>query len=70
MTAIVEFPTVVQEAVKQFGSVFANQPERQHLAEYLTGLMVAEKKNVSAINRQFAVSTDQSCLNRWLGEVD
>ena len=31
--------------------------------------MVAERKNVSAINRQFAVTTDQSCLNRWLVEA-
>ena len=28
--------------------------------------MVAERKSVSTINRQFAVTTDQSCLNRWL----
>jgi hypothetical protein len=69
MPAIVEFPTVVKEAVDRFGSEFANEPERRHFAEYLTGLMVAERKNVSAISRQFAVTTDQSCLNRWLGEV-
>ena len=41
-----------------------------HFAEYLTGLFVAEKKNVSANNRQLAKTTDQSCLNRWLTEVD
>ena len=70
MPAIVEFPTVIQQALEQFGPLFANEPERRHFAEYLTGLMVAEKKNVNAINRQFAVTTDQSCLNRWLSEVD
>ena len=32
--------------------------------------MVAERKNISAINRQFATTTDQSCLNRWLVESD
>ena len=31
--------------------------------------MVAERKNISAINRQFATTTDQSCLNRWLVEA-
>src|SRR5207244_11216343 len=36
---------------------------------YLTGLMVAEKKTVSGINGAFVVTTDQSCLNRWLNEV-
>ena len=70
MPAIVEFPTIVKEAVTQFGSLFANEPERVHFAEYLTGLLVPGRKNVSAINRQFAVTTDQSCLNRWLTAVD
>lgn len=69
MPAIVEFPTVVQEVVAQFGAAFANAPERTHFAEYLTGLLVAEKKNVCGIHREFAVTTDQSCLNRWLTEV-
>src|ERR1051325_2085679 len=70
MPAIVEFPTVVQEVVEQFGAAFANAPERIHFAEYLTGLLVAEKKNVCGMNREFAVITDQSCLNRWLTVVE
>jgi hypothetical protein len=70
MPAIVEFPAVVTEALAQFGDLFTNEPQRRHFAEYLTGLFVAERKNVSAINRQFAQTTDQSCLNRWLTEVD
>jgi hypothetical protein len=70
MPAIVEFPAVVKEALDAFGHVFANEPERIHFAEYLTGLLVAGRKNVSAINREFVDTTDQSCLNRWLTEVD
>jgi len=70
MPAIVEFPSLVQAALEQYGELFANQPERQHFAEYLTGLLVAERKTVSGINREFAVTTDQSCLNRWINEVD
>jgi hypothetical protein len=70
MPTIVGFPTVVQEAVDVFGDLFANAPARRHFAEYLTGLMVAEKKTVSGINREFVVTTDQSCFNRWLTEVD
>jgi hypothetical protein len=69
MPAIVDFPAVVQEALRQFGPLFANEPERVHLAEYLTGLMVANRKTVSGINSEFAVTTDQSCLNRWLTEA-
>ncbi len=69
MPAIIEFPTVVEQAVEQFGGVFANEPERRHFAEYVTGLLVAERKTVTGINGEFAVTTDQSCLNRWLTEV-
>jgi DDE superfamily endonuclease len=70
MPAIIEFPTLVQHAVEQFGTVFANEPERRHFAEYLTGLLVAEQKTVSGMNAEFAQTTDQSCLNRWITEVD
>jgi hypothetical protein len=69
MPAIVEYPSLVQKLVAQYGDLFANEPERRHFAEYLTGLFVAERKNVSGINREFAVTTNQSCLNRWLTEV-
>jgi len=30
---------------------------------------VAERKSVLGINSEFAVTTDQSCLNRWITEV-
>jgi len=69
MPTIVDFPTIVKDAVDVFGDLFANEPERHHFAEYLTGLMIAEKKTVRGINREFVVTTDQSCLNRWLNEV-
>ena len=57
MPAIVDFPTVVKEALALFGDLF------------VTGLMVAEKKTVSGINRECALTTDPSCLHRWLTEV-
>jgi hypothetical protein len=69
MPAIVEFPTVVQELLDEYSDLFANAPERRHFAEYLTGLFIAERKTLSGINREFAVTTDQSCLNRWITEV-
>jgi len=69
MPTIVDFPTIVKDAVDVFGDLFANDPERRHFAEYLTGLIIAEKKTISGINREFVVTTDQSCLNRWLNEV-
>jgi hypothetical protein len=69
MPAIVDFPTIVHEALAVFGDVFDTEAARRHLAAYLTGLMIAEKKTVSGINREFVVTTDRSCLNRWLNEV-
>ena len=69
MPGIIAFPTVVEEALEEFGGLFANAPERRHFGEYLTGLVVTERKNVSAINAEFADTTDQSCLNRWVTQV-
>jgi hypothetical protein len=69
MPAVVEYPTVIQEALERFGPLFANEPQEYHFADYLTGLIVAERKNVSAITRELAFTTDQSCLNRWLTQV-
>jgi hypothetical protein len=54
---IVDFPTIVQEALAVFGEVFDTEAARHHFAEYLTGLMVAERKTVSGINREFVLTT-------------
>jgi SRSO17 transposase len=70
MPAIVQLPRVVQDAREQFAGLFANQPQRKHFAEYLTGLIVAHNKTVSGISGEFAETTDQSYLNRFLTEVD
>ena len=66
MPAVVEFPTVVRHASDQFGDLFGGRPQRRHFAEYLTGLMIATNKTVTGINAEFAETTDQSCLNRFL----
>jgi len=63
---IVEFPHVITEALEQFGHHFDNECQRTHFAEYLCGLILAERKTVAGINREFAHTTDQSCLNRFL----
>jgi len=69
MAGIIDFPSVVHEALCEFGDLLPNEPQRRHFAEYLTGLFVAERKNVSGINREFAQTTDQSCLNRFLTDA-
>ncbi len=70
MPGIVEFPKVVKDAMPEFADLFSCEPQRRHFAEYLTGLMVAHNKTVTGINGEFANTTDQSCLNRFLTEVD
>src|SRR3954467_10420601 len=69
MPGIIEFPQVVLDALAQFGDLFANEPQRRHFAEYLTGLIVADRKTVLGIHDEFARTTDQSCLNRFLTEA-
>ena len=69
MPGIIEFPKVVQGALDQYGDLFANQCQRRHLGEYLTGLFVAQRKTVLGIHDEFAQTTDQSCLNRFMTEV-
>jgi hypothetical protein len=69
MAGIIDFPQVVLEALRDFGDLLPNEPQRRHFAEYLTGLFVAERKTISGINREFAQTTDQSCLNRFLTDA-
>lgn len=66
MPAIIQIPHVVEDALPNFAALFLNQPQRRHLAEYLTGLIVARRKTVSGIQADFVDSTDPSCLNRFL----
>ena len=70
MPAIIDFPKVIKDALPQFADCFSCDPQRKHLLEYLTGLMVASKKSVNGMNVEFAETTDQSCWNRFLTEVD
>jgi hypothetical protein len=70
MPGIIEFPKVVQDAMADYGEIFSNECQRRHFGEYLTGLMVAERKTVLGINGEFAATTDQSCLNRFLTSAD
>ena len=69
MPGIIEFPRVVQDALARYADLFANECQRRHFAEYLTGLFVAERKTVLSIHDEFARTTDQSCLNRFLTDA-
>jgi len=47
LPTIVDFPTIVQEALAIFGDLCDTEPARRHFAEYLTGLIVAKNKTVA-----------------------
>lgn len=47
MPAVVAIPTVVEEIMVQFADLLPHEPSRYHLAEYLTGLLIAESKTVN-----------------------
>jgi hypothetical protein len=70
MAGIIAFPEVVRQAARDFYTVFPNDPQRRHFAQYLTGLFVAAHKTVLGIHREFAEITDPSCLNRFLTDAD
>jgi len=69
MPAMVDFPTIVHEALAVFGHVFDTDAARRHCAADLTGLLMAANKTVSGINREVVVTTDPSWLPRWRHEV-
>ena len=70
MAGIVEFPQVVQEALRDFSDLLPNEPQRRHFAEYLTGLSVAAHQTITGINREVAQTTAPSCLNRFFRDAD
>ena len=70
MPGIVEFPTLVQDAVAQFGDLFANEPQRRHFAEY--SHRPDDRRAQDRPRNQRRVRRDHRpvCLNRFLTEVE
>jgi len=68
---IISPPKIVQNALDEFlAPLFKNKPQRKHLANYLTGLMISDNKTVSGMTDEMPNASDQSCLNRFLTEVE
>jgi hypothetical protein len=69
--SIINPPTIVQNAIDEFlAPLFKNEPQRKHLANYLTGLMIATNKTIDGMTKEMPNASDQSCLNRFFTEVD
>jgi len=63
---IVQYPSIVADNLQYFASVFKTEEQKKHFCEYVTGLIVGDKKTVAAINGLFLNNNDQSALNKFL----
>jgi len=71
MPAIIHPPTIIQTAMGEFiAEHFDNEPQRKHCTNYLTGLLLAQSKTVAGITEEIVGASDQSCLNRFMNDVD
>jgi hypothetical protein len=60
---IVQFPSILDENLSYFAPVFKTEEQLKHFREYVTGLIVGDKKTVAAINALFLNNNDQRVLN-------
>jgi len=68
---IITPPKIVRDALDEFlAPLFKNNPQRKHLVNYTTGLMISANKTVAGMTDQMPNASDQSCLNRFLTEVE
>jgi hypothetical protein len=68
---IIKPPKIVQDALEEFlAHLFKNEPQRKHFANYIAGLMIADNKTVAGMTDEMPNASDQSCLNRFLNEVE
>lgn len=71
MPAIIHTPSIVEKAMEEFiAEHFKNKPQRKHCANYLTGLFLARSKTVAGITGEIVTASDQSCLNKFMNDVD
>ena len=63
---VVQFPSVIVNNLPYFTSVFQSEEQVKHFCEYVTGLMVGDRKTVTTINALFLNNNDQSALNKFL----
>jgi len=69
MYPIVKYPSFIESNLLRFEHIF-NKCQKRHFAEYLTGLLVSKKKNISSMNSQFINHTNQSSKNHFLTDAN
>jgi hypothetical protein len=61
---IVTPPTVVPNAREDFiAKFFTNPPQRDHVANSVTGLLICQHKTITGMTSEQPNASDQSCLN-------
>lgn len=65
MIPVTEIPGFIHEFANNRG-LELNQPQREHLEEYLTGLMVCENHTITGMNDLFRGRRDQSAKNNFM----
>jgi SRSO17 transposase len=65
MLPIADYPSIVEDFLPKVKENFS-KPQTKNFARYLTGLMICDKKNITAMNNAFVGHNDQSALNNWL----
>ena len=66
---IVQYPSIVIDNLLYFTPVFQTEEQVKHFCEYVTGLIVGDKKTVTSINTLFLNNNDQSALNKFLTQA-
>ena len=63
---VLDYPPAVQNFADYFRDIFANEPEFAHFRNYLTGLIVAERKNFSQIANCLVKGADYTNIDRFM----
>jgi hypothetical protein len=66
---IVQYPSIVIDNLPYFTPVFQTEEQVKHFCEYVTGLIVGDKKTVASINALFLNNNAQSALNKFLTQA-
>jgi hypothetical protein len=57
---------MVTDFAHYFRDVFANEPEFSHFQNYLTGLLVAQRKNFSQMAQCMITGADYTNIDRFM----
>src|SRR6266850_112897 len=66
LVPIMQAIPVVEEMAGNFKTIFANEPEYEQFKNYLSGLVVVERKNFSQIASRMINSADKTNISRFM----